>query len=155
MDYGVYSNRSPPAPHLSVSRNFSFNFSADQSLTNIIRRSAASRHRRAKQQAAEHKRSHSLGDSNNLFLWSFNSRPKSRSIRGSPINTPQSFIHSELISPSPQRSLCQQKSDPEKIEHDLVTSTLTAESVASRNALHLLQNLSLTSSTVENSTSSK
>lgn len=155
MDYGVYSNRSSPAPHLSVSRNFSFNSSADQSLTNIIRRPAASRLGRAKQQAAEHKRSHSLGDSNNLFLRSFKSRSKSRSIRDSPINTPQSFMHSELSSSSSQRSLCQQKYDPEKIEHDLVTSTLTAESVASRNALHLLQNLSLTSSTIENSTSSK
>ncbi|CAH8574614.1 unnamed protein product [Schistosoma turkestanicum] len=155
MDYGMCSNRSSPAPHLSVSRNFSFNSSADQGLTNIIRRPAASRLGRAKQQAVEHKRSHSLGDNNNLFLRSFMSRSKSRSIRDSPINTPQSFMHSELSSSSSQRSLCQPKYDPEKIEHDMVTSTLTAESVASRNALHMLQNLSLASGTTENSMCSK
>ncbi|CAH8872115.1 unnamed protein product [Trichobilharzia szidati] len=155
MDYSSHSNRSSPAPQMSVTRNFSFNSPTDQSLTSVIRRPAASRLGRAKQQAIEHKRSHSLGDNNTLYLQPFKSRSKSRSIRDSPINTPQSFTHSELSSASSQRSLCHQKYEPEKVEHDPVTSTLTAESVAGRNALHMLQNLSLTSSTTENSSSPK
>ncbi|CAH8630900.1 unnamed protein product [Heterobilharzia americana] len=155
MDYSSHSNRSSPAPQLSAARNFSFNSSTDHTLTSIIRRPAASRLGRAKQQAIEHKRSHSLGDSNNLFLHPFKSRSKSRSIRGSPINTPQSLIHSELSSSSSQRSLCYQKYGSDKVEHDLVTSTLTPESVAGRNALHMLQNLSLTSSNLGSSLSPK
>ncbi|TNN10111.1 Microtubule-associated serine/threonine-protein kinase 2 isoform 3 [Schistosoma japonicum] len=146
MDYALCSNRSSPAPNSSLVRNFSFTSPADHSLTNTIRRPAASRLGRTKQQAVDRKRSHSLGDSNSLLLLPFKSRSKSRSIR-------DSLVHSEIGSSGSQRSLYQQKCDSEKIEHDLVTSTLTAESVASRNALHMLQNLSLTSSTTENSCS--
>ncbi|KAF6779552.1 hypothetical protein AHF37_02796 [Paragonimus kellicotti] len=144
-----HSGRSSPLPLSSTDTRASSTNAVvfDQGASSSVRRPAASRLGREKQQQAEgQRRCHSLNDTACSVAHSRTMQPRSQSKRkNSAVNNLSRANRGRSLSFS--RSLmnsnvCRTTGlDLKDIE--LTTATLTAESVASRNALHMLQNLTL------------
>ncbi|KAF7259950.1 hypothetical protein EG68_03642 [Paragonimus skrjabini miyazakii] len=144
-----HSGRSSPLPLSSTDTRASSTNAVvfDQGASPSVRRPAASRLGREKQQQAEgRRRCHSLNDTTGLVAHARAMQPRSqptrnnlavnnlsRANRGRSLSFSRSLMNSNVFRTAGL--------DLKDIE--LTTATLTAESVASRNALHMLQNLTL------------
>ncbi|KAA3681912.1 microtubule-associated serine/threonine kinase [Paragonimus westermani] len=144
-----HSGRSSPLPPSSTDTRASSTNAVviDQATSTSVRRPAASRLGREKQQQAEgRRRCHSLNDTTGLVAHAQTMQPRSQSKRKSPAVRNLSRAsggRSLSFSRSLVNSNVSRTAGFDLKDIELTTATLTAESVASRNALHMLQNLTL------------
>ncbi|KAF8567003.1 hypothetical protein P879_02793 [Paragonimus westermani] len=143
-----HSGRSSPLPPSSTDTRASSTNAVviDQATSTSVRRPAASRLGREKQQQAEgRRRCHSLNDTTGLVAHAQTMQPRSQSKRKSLAvrNLSRASGGRSLSSRSLVNSNVSRTAGLDLKDIELTTATLTAESVASRNALHMLQNLTL------------